>query len=58
MIAVDTYFLLSERSMLIPDFMVLKGPFLLLPELKRTENIKPKPLRQKYLVDAKSYLLL
>lgn len=29
-----TYFLLSDRSMLIPHFMVLKGPFRFLPELK------------------------
>lgn len=31
----STYFLSSDRSMLVPNFMVLKGPFLLLPELKK-----------------------
>lgn len=34
-----TYFLSSDRSMLVPNFMVLKGPFLLLPELKKRETI-------------------
>lgn len=32
-----TYFLSSDRSMLVPNLMVLKGPFLLFPELKKKE---------------------
>lgn len=35
---IDTYFLSSDRSMLVPNFMVLKGPFFFLPELKKRET--------------------
>ena len=43
-----TYFLSSDRSMLVPNFMVLKGPFLLLPELRERDNIRNMPFKQKY----------
>lgn len=55
---IKTYFLSSDRSMLVPNFMVLKGPFRLLPELKKRNSIRNMPLKQKYQVDIKNDLLI